>query len=359
MGFLRLCNQLVPTLQSVICEGELLIRCNNTMFFLFRCLVVGLLVIPTQAAELKPDTAAAFGRYIRANEAAMADDLRSGHFLCIDRLPDVSRQETYAKLRHGQIYIEQLHTKEEDGKSIQIPGGLVHHWVGVIFIPGATLPQVLAILQDYDNHKNVYKPEVRRSKLLEHNGNEFKVYLQFYRKSIVAVVINVDFDVHYTISGPTRVLSQSYSTRVAEVENPDKPNERELPVGNDHGYVWRLDNYWRIEQKDHGVYVQVESVALSRSIPAIFAWLINPLVRNIPRAVLSNLLNATCRAVMTAEGAAGSIQSHNPSFESHIGLCMTMAGPRITRLLISRVRFRSFQQPSAVMSGQQFASTRQ
>ena len=126
-----------------------------------------------------------------------------------------------------------------------------------------------------------------------------------------------------------------------------------------HGYVWRLDNYWRIEQKDHGVYVQVESVALSRSIPATFAWLINPLVRNIPRAILSNLLNATRSAVTTAEGAADPIQSHNLSFESPIGQCMTMAGPRGTRLPISRVRFRSFQQPSAVMSGQQFASTRQ
>jgi hypothetical protein len=329
MGFLRLCNQLVSTLHKVICEGELLIRCNNTMFFLFRCLVVCWFVVPTQAAELKPDTAAAFDRYIRATEAAMADDLRSGHFLCIDRLFDVSRQETYAKLRHGQLYIEQLHTKKEDGKSFQIPGGLVHHWVGVIFIPGARLSQVLAVLQDYDNHKNVYKPEVRRSKLLERNGSEFKVYLQFYRKSIVAVVINVDFDVHYTICSPTRALSQSYSTRVAEVENPDKPNERELPVGNDHGYVWRLDNYWRIEQKDNGVYVQVESVALSRSIPAIFAWLINPLVRNISRAVLSNLLNATCRAVTTAECAAGSIQPHNPSFESAIGLCIPCLVPEV------------------------------
>ena len=80
------------------------------------------------------------------------------------------------------------------------------------------------------------------------------------------------------------------------MENPDKRNEHELPVGNDHGYLWLLDNYWRIQEKDGGTYVQVESVGLSRSIPAIFAWLINPLVRDIPRTDLSNLLNATRRA---------------------------------------------------------------
>jgi hypothetical protein len=73
------------------------------------------------------------------------------------------------------------------------------------------------------------------------------------------------------MSGSTRALSQSYSTRIAEVENPHKPCEHELPVGKDHGYVWRLDNYWRIEEKDDGVYVQVESVGLRRTIPAMFA----------------------------------------------------------------------------------------
>ena len=281
-----------------------LIRTSKLMSWL-RWLVVGVLVAPTQAAELKPDTTAAFDRYIRATEAHHADDLRSGHFLVIDRLPEVSQRETYARLHQGQVYTEQLQTKE-DGRPIPIPGGLVHHWVGVIFMPGSTLSQVLAVLQDYDNHKNVYKPDVRRSKLLEHNGNEFKIYLQFYRKAVVTVVINANFDVHYAMSGPARALSQSYSTRIAEVENPDKANEHELPVGNDHGYLWRLDNYWCIEEKDGGTYVQVESVGLSRTIPAIFAWLINPLVRNIPRTVLSNLLNATRRAVASSKGTASS-----------------------------------------------------
>jgi hypothetical protein len=292
-----------------------LMGCGRAMSLL-RCFVVGLLVASAQATELKANTAAAFDRYIRATEAQHTDDLRNGHFLVIDRLPDTPQQETYARVRQGQVCIEQLHTKGE-GRLIPIPGGLVHHWAGVVFIPGASLPQVLAVLQDYDNHKNVYEPDVRRSKLLERDGNEFKIYLQFYRKSIVTVVINADFDVRYTMSGPTRALSQSYSTRIAEVENPDKRNERELPVGNDHGYLWRLDNYWRIEEKDGGTYVQVESVGLSRSIPAIFAWLINPLVRNIPRTVLSNLLNATRRAVANSEGAASPIRPLAFSSNTH------------------------------------------
>jgi hypothetical protein len=111
----------------------------------------------------------------------------------------------------------------------------------------------------------------------------------------------VNFDVRYAMPGPTRAVSQSYSTRIAEVENPDEPNEHELPVGNDHGYLWRLDNYWRVEEKDGGAYVQVESIALTRRIPTLVAWLVNPLVRSIPRSVLSSLLTATREAVLKGQ----------------------------------------------------------
>ena len=176
-------------------------------------LVIGLFVRFAQATELKPNTLAAFDRYTRATEAQHADDLRNGRFLVIDSLPNPDRQQTYVKLRQGQLYIEQLHS-EADGHPIAIPGGLVHHWVGVTFVPGATLSQLIAVLQDYDDHKNIYKPDVRHSKLLEHKGNEFKIYLQLYRKSIVSVVINANFDVHYTILGPTEAVSQSYSTEL-------------------------------------------------------------------------------------------------------------------------------------------------
>lgn len=262
--------------------------------------VSGLLAVPGHATELRPETAAAFDRYIRATEERMGEDSKEDRFLLIDRQPNGRRQEVYAQVRHGQVYIEQFRTKE-DGKSIQVPDGLIHHWVGVAFIQGATVGQTLAVLQDYDNHKNVYKPDVRNSKLLERNGNEFKVYLQLYRKSLVTVVMNINLDIQYTLPDATHAMSKSHSTRIAEVENAGEPGEHELPVGNDHGYIWRLYSYWRIEEKDGGVYVQVESVGLSRSIPWVFAWLINPLTRSIPREVVSRLLNATRAAVTTSQ----------------------------------------------------------
>lgn len=263
------------------------------------CAIASLLVPRANSTELKPETATAFDRYIRATEEQRAGDLRDGHFLVIDRLPDATQQQAYMRLRQGQFYIEQLHTNE-DNKPVQVPGGLIHHWVGVAFIPGAALSRTAAVLQDYDDHKRIYKPDVRDSKLLGHHGNESSIYVQLYRKSLVTVVVDVNLDVQYTLLGTTQAMSKAYSTRVAEVEDAGKPDEHELPVGNDHGYIWRLYGHWRIEEKDGGVYVQVESVSLSRTIPWAIAWLVNPLIRSIPRNVLSSFLDNTRRAVENA-----------------------------------------------------------
>src|ERR1019366_5119265 len=181
---------------------------------------------------------------------------------------------------------------------IEVPHGLIHDWIGVLFIPNASLAQTLAVVQDYDNYQNIYKPEVRHSKLLQRNGDNFKVLLQLYKKSLVTVVINADFDITYERFGTSRVVSHSYSTRLAEVENPGQADEHELPVDDGHGYLWRLYSYWRFEEKDGGVYVQLESIGLSRGVPAIIGWLVNPLLRSIPRGTLTSLLGATRAAVV-------------------------------------------------------------
>ena len=263
----------------------------RTLSFVFS--IVGLFVPHARATvELKPATVTAFEHYIHATEDRMDEDVRKGRFLVLDGLPSGRKEDIYAKVRQGAIYIQPMHTTE-DGRAIPIPGGLVHHWAGVMFIPGANAPRVLAVLQDYDNHQNIFKPDIRRSRLLGHTGDRFSIYVQFYKKSIVTVVINANFDAQYTQLDSTHVASRSYSTRIAELQYPDTPGEHEFPVGNDHGYLWRLDNYWHLEEKDGGVYVQIEWVALSRTVPAVFGWLVNPLIRSIPRGVITNLLAAT------------------------------------------------------------------
>ena len=280
-------------------------------FVLLSVMLVWLVAQPVHSAELKKETAAAFDHYIALSEKRIKSELENGSFLFIDELPPQRRKESYEALRKGQVLIKQVTTKEE-GHSIEIPHGLIHDWIGVLFIPNTSLAQTLAVVQDYDNHHNIYKPDVRQSRLLKREGDNFKVFLQLYNKSLVTVVINADFDIRYELFGVNRAVSRSYSLRLAEVQNPGQANEHELPVDDAHGYLWRLYSYWRFEEKDGGVYVQLESIGLSRSVPLIFVWLVKPLLKSVPRGTLSSLLGATRAAV--AKPAAKSFRSANKSY---------------------------------------------
>jgi len=265
-------------------------------------ILAGLAGASAHAAQLKPETAAAFEHYAAATEARMDEDVRLNQFLIIDHLPDLQRKDAYDQLQQGQIYIEELYTRE-DHHTIHIPSGLVHHWVGVIFIPKATLAEADAVLNDFKDEPEIYKPDIRKARLIEQNGSGSKIYLQFYSKTLVTVVLNAYFDVVETRLGSTRIQSASRSTRVAEVEGWGSPDEHERPEGNDHGYMWRLNSYWRIEEKDGGAYVENESITLTRTVPTLLAWLINPLTKSIPHDVLVHTLTNTRDAVVKVEAA--------------------------------------------------------
>jgi hypothetical protein len=256
-----------------------------------------LLGISARATELKPETAAAFDRYVRITETKREHDLEGNRFLVIDQLPEAQYKQAYEQLTRGELFIQEMHT--QDGyDQIRIPNGLVHHWAGVIFIPKATLLEVNAVLQDYTNETKIYKPEIRRAKLIEQNGNQSKVFLQFFSKSIITVVLNGYFDVTLKSIDETHSEIISHSTHIAEVENPGSADEHERTDSSDHGYMWRLNSYWRIEEKDGGVYVQNESITLTRTVPVLLAWLVNPLIKSLPRDVLAHMLNDTQDAVL-------------------------------------------------------------
>ncbi len=291
-------SQIRGVIRGSAIKGVCFRRCITASAFL---LLLHCLAISCAATELKQKTVDAFDHYVRDTEARMEAELRpGGSFLWIDSLPQPRRQRIYDLLRRGQLEIRQEKI-EEGGKPIEVPDGLIHHWTGVMFVPRVSLERALSLLQDYDNHWRTYKPDVRRSKLLEHMDNTFKIYLQFYRDSPRHVSFNTEFEVHYTRIDATHVVSRAASVRIAELASPDQPDSSEFPAGQGHGYLWRVNNYWRLEEKDGGVYMQVESVTLSRDVSAIFAWLVNPLIRRISRQTLVHFLEATRRGLLSGD----------------------------------------------------------
>jgi hypothetical protein len=248
------------------------------------------------AEQLKPQTAAAFDRYVQLSEQRMARELASGPFLHMDATSAQQRDADYLRLKKGEMITERLETLD-GSQRIPVPGGLVHHWMGTVFIPGATLQQTLTFLQDYDNHTKFYGPEVQQSRLVQRNGNDFKVFFRLKKTKVVTVILDANYDVKYTMLGPDRVTSDSYSTRIAEVQSPGKADESEKPVGNDSGFLWRLNSYWRFLERDGGVYVQLEAISLTRDIPAGLGWLISPFITGIPKESLAFTLTRTREAL--------------------------------------------------------------
>jgi hypothetical protein len=246
------------------------------------------------SADLKPGTLEAFSRYVQATEARIQKELtRPGAFLYVENLPEPRRSEVLQELRRGDVFMERLHMRDAAGREIEARDGIIHHWLGAVFIPGATLRQTLDLVQDYDHHQDFYKPEVLRSRLVSRQGNDFKIYYRLRKKKLITVTLNTEHDVHYFPVDSTHCYSRSYSTRIAEVASADTPQEREEPVGHDGGFLWRLNSYWRFEEKDGGVYVECESVSLTRDIPTGLGWLIRPFITGIPRESLQMTMGST------------------------------------------------------------------
>jgi hypothetical protein len=251
----------------------------------------------TRASELKQSTAQAFDRYVQLTEVQILSEVAGpGNFLHFESLSERERNSILARIHSGDVVVEPMHTLDK-GKEVYVPDGLAHHWLAIGFIPGATLDQAVALAQDYGHHPELYAPDIQRANALAHDGQHFSVYYRFYRRAIVTVVYNTQFGVDYFLPDASRGYCFARSVRIAEVQNPGNPDEKELPVGNDHGYMWRLNLYTRYVEKDNGVYVEIEFVALSRSVPWMFALLVNPYLSSIPRDYLTNYMRATQKAL--------------------------------------------------------------
>lgn len=253
------------------------------------------------AADLKQNTTDAFNRYVAVTEERMAGELRSGReFLYPDRpAAELSKDvgDAYARLKRGEILVERQEAKV-NGKDVDVPDGMVHHWVGVAFIPGANMAETVAVVQDYDHRAELYKPEVIAAHVISHQGNEYKIFMRLYQRRFTTVVFNTEYAIHWGQVNEKQVYANSISTRVAEVKDAAHPDGPEVPVGHGNGYLWRLNTYWRFEEKDGGVYIQCEAVSLTRDIPFGLRWLLKPLVTKIPRQSLDRALGRTREVVL-------------------------------------------------------------
>ena len=249
------------------------------------------------APELRAETLQGFREYVGKVESRNGARIGKGSFLWIDELAEPERSRAYERLKLGGVEMRQLGKDDEEGAA-KIPGGMIHDWEGMVFIPGMKLDRVLGVLQDYNKHSLYYAPDVESAKIESRDGDHFRVYMRFRRKKIVTVVLNTEQDVTYFRDSATREHSRSSAVRIREVANPGTKEEKEKSPEDENGFLWKMETWWRMEERDGGVYVQNEAVTLTRDIPAGLRWLIGPYVTSIPKETLEFTMNATRAAVL-------------------------------------------------------------
>jgi hypothetical protein len=204
-------------------------------------------------------------------------------FLAVD-----DKAAVRARVMHGELWI----ASGNPNNPVPIYDGLVHDWVGAVFIPNTDMQKVLDVLQNFDRHPQIY-PEVQRSKLISREGNDIKGYWRLERQQVLTVVLDAIQDVHWRELGPEKWVARAYTNDIREVEDPGTPQEHVLPAGQGRGFLWRLYGYWSLEATNGGVLAECRSLSLSRSIPIALSFVIKPFVQSLPRDTLTGTLEHT------------------------------------------------------------------
>ena len=176
--------------------------------------------------------------------------------------------------------------------------GLIHDWAGAVFAPGAKLNDAVSVLQDVNAYKDIYSPEVIDSRLIERNGDRIRFHMRVLKKKVLTVVLDADYDVEYRRVSKSVVEVVSRSSPFREVEAAGKPEQHLKPADSGYGFLWRLNSYWLLEERDGGVYMECRAVSLTRDIPHGLGWIVRPMVSSLPRESLESTLTHTRRAVL-------------------------------------------------------------
>lgn len=295
-------NAVVANMISVVLLGAINFAGADTLVFRAAIAIAAMSLAGSAAAsdtleaQLQAKTVRDWQKYVAAVEARRNSEIvQRQPFLEIDRKAPAELARLMATLKRGEVVVERAAvSRDHAADEIPIDGGLINHWRGTVLVPNVTLDQVLKVLQEpqTDRHK---QEDVISSRVINRDADSQKVFLRLRRTKFVTVVYDTEYDVDYHRLTSQLALSNSISTKIVEIENAGTPRERALPEGNDHGYMWRLNSYWRYKQVEGGVLVEVESLTLSRDLPPLIGPLIRPIVNSTARESMTRTL-ASVRA---------------------------------------------------------------
>ena len=259
---------------------KVLLLCGLLLFLETTRLLMG---EPTAAAN------SAFDDYSRSVESRMAQQHRSPGSFLVFQHGDGQAQES--RLRQGAVLVERLTPGAE------LDGALLHHWRGTAFAPGAKAADFKRLMQDFRSYPQHFAPQVIRAGVLAQRGDQMQAWIRVRQQHIITVVMDTTYNITFSQLDAQHGYSVSQSTRIAEIAAPDTREAHALTASEEHGFLWRLNTYWSYEERDGGLYLQIESVSLTRTVPAGLGWAVRPYVESIPRESLEFTLRSACNAL--------------------------------------------------------------
>jgi hypothetical protein len=252
-------------------------------------LLVGDVAKPAHSTELEPATIAAWQEYVRSADARMQSRLDTDKpFLWIDETTDRA-----LPVRRGEIVVMPM-----VGQGTRdVPEGLIHDWIGGVFIPNTSIDKLLAIVHDYDRYKEIYRPVVTDSHSEACAAD--REFSMIWQRHVLFVNASIQgrFQAHEFAVDPHRRYSIIDATSIQEIERYGHSGQHLLPPDNGSGFMWRMHSISRYEQRDGGVYLEVEAIALTRDVPPSLRWMVNPVVHRLSINSLTTTLRQTRQAV--------------------------------------------------------------
>jgi hypothetical protein len=253
-------------------------------------LIFGLLAYVAAPGSLlaEPSSAAttAFNSYVHAVESRLTQQHRSAAAFLV---PVTSIQQSDGRLRRGEIIIEE----RTPSGGLVLPGALLHHWRATAFVPGASPDYFAGLLKDIDAYPVDFSPEVLQARVLMGDGDRLKAWMRVRQHHVITVEMDTTYDVSFGKLDSQHGYSISRSTHISELDS----SGHAVDAGQDHGFLWRQNTYWSYEERDGGLYIQVESVSLTRSVPTGLGWVVGPFIESVPRQSLEFTLRSACSAL--------------------------------------------------------------
>ena len=253
--------------------------------------IIGISFSTLEAAVLTDAAAKAWADYVdRARQS----------FLNRVNQPIGSSDVERASLRKEETVV---HPAGGDGIQT-MPDSLIHHWRGTVFIRGVTLDQVVSVSRAYRDYPKIFPPVIAAT-VLSDEGEALRVQFRM-KQSAAGMTATLDMwsNIRYVKSDAAHAHVLSSSDTIREVQNAGRATERYVAAGHESGYLWRGATFTRFAESDGGVYMEMETIGLSRAFPPLLGWIIEPIARRIGRASVEDSVQEFRRAVLMRFPAA-------------------------------------------------------